>query len=207
MTKEKHQRLNPEDRRQLLLQATRDTLSKYGAQGTGVREICKALNVSPGLLTHYFDGKESLFIEAYEDMAQQYLGEIQKIASDTDLSAEDRLKKLFRLYFSNEWSKDGTIGTYIGFWSLSRTIPALKTAFEDTFQKQSAVFEGLVHDLVEARGLNIEPKSFATFLLVFLEGVWFESCLNPNAIDKDSIQDFCWDWLEFYTASKGNSRA
>lgn len=202
MANQKRQRLNPEDRRQLMLQSARGSLAKYGAQGTGVREICKDLGVSPGLLTHYFDGKESLFIEAYQDMAQQYLAEVRAITGDPELSAEDRLKKLFRLYFSNEWSKDGVIGTYTGFWSLSQTIPALKTAFEKTFQEQRAAFEILVRDLIEERGISIDSESFATFLLVFLEGVWFESCLNPQAVDKERTQAFCWDWLECYLAAK-----
>ncbi|WP_264211134.1 TetR/AcrR family transcriptional regulator [Leisingera thetidis] len=206
MANGKRQRLDPEERRQLMLQSARDSLAKYGAQGTGVREICKDLGVSPGLLTHYFDGKDSLFIEAYEHMAQQYLAEVRAIADATELSAEDRLKQLFRLYFSNEWSKDGVIGTYTGFWSLSQTIPALKTAFEKTFQAQRAAFEMLVLGLIEERSISVDSRTFATFLLVFLEGVWFESCLNPKAVDKEKIQAFCWDWLECYLAAKSASK-
>lgn len=202
MPKTRKQRLNPEDRRQLLLQAALDALSQFGAQGTGVREISKTAGVSPGLITHYFDGKESLFVEAYEEMSQRYLAEIRAISCDKELAAETRLKNVFRQYFSGEWSKDGMIGTYTSFWSLSQTIPALKTAFGKVFQEQCLAFEQLVDDLAEERGLTINPKQFATFLLIFLEGVWFESCLNPKAIDKDSIQEFCWDWLECYIAAK-----
>ncbi|MEM6464666.1 MAG: TetR family transcriptional regulator C-terminal domain-containing protein [Pseudomonadota bacterium] len=202
MATAKKQRLTPENRRQLLLEATRNTLARYGAQGTGVREICSELDVSPGLLTHYFSGKESLFIAAYEDMAQGYLREIEAIAGDRRLSAEDRLKELFRLYFSKRWSGDDTIGAYTGFWSLSQTIPELKSAFENTFEQQLSVFEQLISDLVEERKLRLPPKPFASFLLVFLEGVWLESCLNPRTVDKDSIQAFCWDWLECYMSAK-----
>lgn len=202
MANQKRQRLNPEDRRQLMLQAARDSLARNGAQGSGVREICKDLGVSPGLLTHYFDGKDSLFIEAYEDMAQDYLARIRAIAADRSLPAEERLKQLFMLYFSAEWSDAGTIGTYTGFWSLSQTIPSLKTAFERTFRGQHSAFETLIGDLVAERGVEIDPKAFAAFLLVFLEGIWLELCLNPNVVDKDSIQAICWDWLESYLAAK-----
>lgn len=206
MAKEKRQRLTPQDRRQLLLQATRDALARYGAQGTGVREICASAGVSPGLLTHYFAGKESLFLAAYEDMAQGYLREIEKIAGDKNQPADDRLRELIRLYFSSRWSREETIGTYTGFWSLSQTIPDLKSAFEDTFEKQLSVFERLVRDLVDERGLDLLPRPFAAFLLVFLEGVWLESCLNPKTVDRESIQEFCWDWLECYTAAKARRR-
>jgi AcrR family transcriptional regulator len=163
--------------------------------------------VSPGLLTHYFAGKESLFVAAYEDMAQSYLREIGAIAENRALSAEDRLKTLFGLYFSDQWVREGIVGTYTSFWSLSQTIPALKDAFGETFRQQLLVFERLVLDLVDERGLDVSARPFATFLLVFLEGVWFESCLNPQTVDKDSIEEFCWDWLESYMAAKGKARS
>lgn len=207
LANQKRQRLNPEDRRRLMLQGARDLLAKYGAQGTGVREICKDLGVSPGLLTHYFDGKDSLFLEAYQDMAKQYLAEVRAITGNTELSAEERLKQLFQLYFSNQWSNDGVIGTYTGFWSLSQTNPALKSAFEETFQEQRAAFELLIQGLIEERRISVDLHTFATFLLVFLEGVWFESCLNPKAVDKARIQVFCWDWLECYLAAKSTTPA
>lgn len=204
---QKRQRLNPEDRRRLMLQGARDSLAKYGAQGTGVREICKDMGVSPGLLTHYFDGKDSLFLEAYLDMAQQYIAEVRAITRKTELGAEARLKQLFQLYFSNEWSNDDVIGTYTGFWSLSQTNPALKAAFEETFQEQRAAFELLIQDLIEERSISLDSNTFATFLLVFLEGVWFESCLNPKAVDKEKTQAFCWDWLECYLTAKRKGTA
>ncbi|MBY6058059.1 TetR/AcrR family transcriptional regulator [Leisingera daeponensis] len=204
---QKRQRLNPEDRRRLMLQGARASLAKYGAQGTGVREICKDLGVSPGLLTHYFDGKDSLFLAAYHDMAQQYLSEVRAITGGTRLSAEERLKQLFQLYFSDEWSNGGVIGTYTGFWSLSQTNPELKSAFEETFQEQRSAFELLIKSLIEERGITVDSETFATFLLVFLEGVWFESCLNPKAVDKARIQAFCWDWLECYLAAKSTAPA
>lgn len=188
----------------MLLQATRETLAKYGAQGAGVREICKNLGVSPGLLTHYYKGKEDLFLAAYADMSAGYLQQTQAVVAQTNASPEDRLQALFALYFSDDWSGDETIGTFAAFWSLSRTIPALKDAFEDTFAAQRTAFEQLVTELIRARGLNIEPTTFATFLLVFLEGVWLEISLNPGSIDTDSIQAFCWDWMESYMAAKGS---
>lgn len=198
----KRQRLNPEDRRQLMLQSARESLARYGAQGTGVREICKELGVSPGLLTHYFSGKDSLFVEAYQDMAQEYVQEIRAIIEDDGQTAEQRLRRLFALYFSDDWSDSNTIGTYTGFWSLSQTIPELKTAFEETFRGQHAAFQLLVADLVAERNVDIDPEPFAAFLLVFLEGTWFELCLNPKVVNKESIQELCWDWLETYLAKK-----
>ena len=115
----KRQRLNPEERRKLMLQSARDTLAKYGAQGTGVREICKDLGVSPGLLTHYFSGKDSLFVEAYRDMSRSYISDIGRIAGDTDLTAEARFRKIFDLYFSQEWSDEATMGTSVSYTHLT----------------------------------------------------------------------------------------
>ncbi|MCZ4283068.1 TetR/AcrR family transcriptional regulator [Kiloniella laminariae] len=205
MANGKRQRLDPDDRKQLLLQSARDSLARYGAQGTGVREICKEIGVSPGLLTHYFNGKDSLFIEAYIDMAQSYNAEILKITENPNFSAEQRMKNLFDLYFSSDWVDEATTGTYIGFWSLSRTIPELRDAFNKTFKIQHHAIETLVSDLVEERQVDIDPKPFAAFLLVCLEGTWFQLCFNPEVVEKESIQALCWDWLEIYLLHKSKS--
>ncbi len=64
----KHRRLAPDERRQSLIEAALDCLSQLGPHGTGVREICNRAGVSPGLLRHYFDGKDALITEAYRTL-------------------------------------------------------------------------------------------------------------------------------------------
>jgi AcrR family transcriptional regulator len=54
------------DTRGEILTAARETFAAKGFEGTSMRAVARAAGVDPALVHHYFDGKESLFIEAME---------------------------------------------------------------------------------------------------------------------------------------------
>src|SRR3546814_7319326 len=58
-------------RRQSLIEATAACLAEQGAAGTSVRAICARAGVSPGLLTHYFDGIDDLVAATYRDVTDR----------------------------------------------------------------------------------------------------------------------------------------
>ena len=58
-------------RRQSLIDATAASLAELGVAGTSVRAICARAGVSPGLLTHYFDGIDDLVAATYRDVTDR----------------------------------------------------------------------------------------------------------------------------------------
>lgn len=54
--------------RDRILVAARDVFSRHGFGETGVRDIAKAAEVSPGLVSRYFGSKEGLFEAALESV-------------------------------------------------------------------------------------------------------------------------------------------
>jgi AcrR family transcriptional regulator len=52
------------DTRGEILTAARETFAAKGFEGTSLRAVARAAGVDPALVHHYFDGKESLFVEA-----------------------------------------------------------------------------------------------------------------------------------------------
>ena len=100
-TPQKHRRLAPSERRQSLIEAALDCLSRLGPHGAGVREICDRAGVSPGLLRHYFDGKDELILEAYRALTREYHGTLRHILTGPAESAEQRLRSFFDAYFSS----------------------------------------------------------------------------------------------------------
>ncbi|WP_134583842.1 TetR/AcrR family transcriptional regulator, partial [Pseudomonas aeruginosa] len=58
-------RLEPEQRKALLIEATLACLKRHGFQGASVRKICTEAGVSVGLINHHYDGKDALVAEAY----------------------------------------------------------------------------------------------------------------------------------------------
>lgn len=58
-------RLEPEQRKALLIEATLACLKQHGFQGASIRKICAEAGVSVGLINHHYAGKDELVAEAY----------------------------------------------------------------------------------------------------------------------------------------------
>jgi len=54
------------DTRGEILAAARETFAAKGFEGTSLRAVARAAGVDAALVHHYFDGKESLFVEAMQ---------------------------------------------------------------------------------------------------------------------------------------------
>jgi AcrR family transcriptional regulator len=63
-----------EARRRGILAAAQRCFSRNGIQGTTMRDICRAANLSPGALYRYFSGKEAI-LEALAAGRQRQIGE------------------------------------------------------------------------------------------------------------------------------------
>ena len=66
-----------DDKNQLFIDATILSLANHGYKGTTVRQIAKYAGVAPGLLTHYYSGKEVLIAESYKYLSKRFLDNFQ----------------------------------------------------------------------------------------------------------------------------------
>ena len=77
-------------RRQSLIDATAASLAEQGVAGTSVRAICARAGVSPGLLTHDFDGIDDLVAATYRDVTDRVSATLR--AAEEAAGAEPRAR-------------------------------------------------------------------------------------------------------------------
>lgn len=66
--------------RQLLLEATMDELARRGSDEIEIGLICRSLNVSPGLVNHYFGDRSGLLLDAAMTSYEQYVeGQVKAV--------------------------------------------------------------------------------------------------------------------------------
>jgi AcrR family transcriptional regulator len=191
----KFRRLNSEERRQTLVKAALSCLSRFGPHGTGVREICHQVNVSPGLLSHYFESKEALIHEALRTLTRDFHEKMQRVLT-ADLSAEQRLQSSFETYMSSRVTDAERAGAYLAFWTLARTDPAVRRIQRAAYRKQQQLFENALKALAAERGVRIEERKVAIGLVSLLDGLWLEICLDPAAFSRATAVSVSWDWLD-----------
>ena len=189
-------RLAPEERRRLLIETTITCLGKYGAQGTGVRQICRELGVAPSLVNYFFDGLDDLLLCAYNSLSLRFTAELEGIAARRYDSAEARFRELIGLYLSAEWHNDRIVGAYNGFWSVSRSNGAMRAAMSQLYDRQTVILKPALEALVAERALARPHDKLVLLLILFLNGLWMEMGSNPAQFAPAEAEELCWLWLE-----------
>ena len=177
------------------MRAALSCLSRFGPHGTGVREICHHVNVSPGLLSHYFDSKEALILEALRTLTQEFHEKMQRVLT-ADVSVEQRLQASFEAYMSSRVTDAERAGAYLAFWTLARTDPAVRRIQRSAYRKQQQLFQHALKVLAAERGVRIDERKVAIGLVSLLDGLWLEICLDPAAFSRATAVSVSWDWLD-----------
>jgi AcrR family transcriptional regulator len=194
----KSRRLAPSERRQSLIEAALDCLSRLGPHGAGVREICARAGVSPGLLRHYFDGKNELIIEAYRALTREYQGNLHRVLTGPAESAEQRLRSFFDAYFSSRFAGDEQAGTYAAFWTLGRTDLKIQRIQRSAYRRLRKSLAPVLSELAEDRGARIDAEQVASSLIALLDGYWLDMCIDPIQFSRAKTSAVCWEWLETF---------
>jgi TetR/AcrR family transcriptional repressor of bet genes len=194
----KHRRLAPSERRQSLIEAALDCLSQLGPHGTGVREICDRAGVSPGLLRHYFDGKDALITEAYQTLTLEYHENLLSVLASPAEPAKSRLRAFFDAYFSNQVMGSERVGTYIAFWTLGRTEPTIQRIQRSAYRRLRKQLAPVLNELADDHGARVDADQLATILVALLDGFWLDMCVDPKHFSREKTTATCWEWLEIY---------
>lgn len=91
-------RMNPEDRREMILSGAVGFFSKHGFQAQ-TRALSRELNVSQGLIFRYFGSKEELVEAVYQrNFILRWRDEWEVILCDRSISLNDRLQQFYNAY-------------------------------------------------------------------------------------------------------------
>lgn len=195
--KRRQHRLKPDERRQQLIDATIVCLAKYGARGTGIRQICRELDVAPSLVSYFFaGGRTELLVSAYNDLTARFVEQLEAAARPDGRAASTRMRAVFALYFAPEWLDDSVVGAYVALWSLARTQLDLKEAMSALHQRQRKAIAEPLAALVAEHDARSDVDLLADSLVVFLSGLWLDLGLNPGHISSQRALEMCWGWLD-----------
>src|ERR1700761_947491 len=96
----KFRRVDPDIRREILIEAALRCLARDGHDGLSVRRIATEAGVSVGLINHYFPSIDMLIADAYETLATDVAGKMVSNAEKMVGSPRERLSKLIEACFA-----------------------------------------------------------------------------------------------------------
>lgn len=174
------------DRRQAFVRATISCLAEHGYHGTSVRKIAAAANVTPGLLTHYYAGKEQLIADAYRFGAEATRMHALDAANAAGPSPVARYKAFMDASLTGPDMAVDLFRVWLNFWSTTLTAPLVREAHQETYQAYRATLADLIADLMRSNGIEYDREDLArlaTGLNALIDGLWLERGLDGKNFD------------------------
>ena len=180
-------------RRQSLIDATAASLAEQGVAGTSVRAICARAGVSPGLLTHYFDGIDDLVAATYRDVTDRVSATLRAAEEAAGDAPRARLIAFITASFRPPIADPALLATWLAFWSLVKTAPAIASIHGETYRGYREELELLLG------GCGLTPAEagpVAIALSALVDGLWLELSLDPSTFTPAQASAMAVRWVD-----------
>jgi len=191
-----------EDKRQLFIDAAIHSLAEHGYKATTVRQIAKIAGVTPGLLTHYFSGKEVLIAQSYEYLAKKFLDIFEARIRGKEDEPVEALRTFIFATFDTENLDPKLLKVWLSFWSLTLTQPDLRHIHKATYRRYVDVLQSMIAAAYKMEGRVVEPRrmrAYAIGINALLDGMWLEWCLDPDTFTPKEGLEIIYDFVESTT--------
>lgn len=159
-----------------------------------MRAICAMAGVSPGLLTHYYDGIEALILATYRDVGRR-VGEAMDIAAEAAGSdPRVRLEAYATASFRPPVLDPDLLATWVAFWSLVKSTPAIAQAHAEIYASYRDAMQELIvvcdPDMNEGKA-----RLTAVAITALVDGFWLELCLDTSSFTAEEACEMTRRWI------------
>jgi len=191
------------DRREALVDATIESLKRYGYEGLSVRRIAAEAGVSIGLINHHFPNKDTLVAESYRTFSRRLAANFEKAAAAAGKDPRARLRAYFNAFFSGPNLDPQVLTAWVVYWSLVQVSPEMHTVRDEEGKGYSQVLGQLLSDFAKSRGgAPVDIGLAVTGLTALLDGLWLQLCLDPTSIRPKDAATLCNDWVDRVVGSR-----
>ncbi|GAA0372326.1 transcriptional regulator BetI [Bowmanella denitrificans] len=164
-----------EVRRQQLIDATLESVEKFGLQGTTISTISRLAGVSSGIISHYFGGKQAL-LEAtvrflLEQLKQDLLAQIHGQPSPVD-----RLMMIVEANFTRLQRSERAAKTWLAFWAQSMHSEDLMRLQRINAARLEANLRYSFRSLIDAS----QVRNVAAMTAAMIDGYWLRAALSGS---------------------------
>lgn len=171
-----------------------------GYEGTSLSSIAEGVGIKKASIYHYFKSKEDLFLSIFDDLLNDEIQHIKRIAAEIELfTVEEKLYRIFQYYYE----KNQTNKAETNFWkramlfsppSLAETIKEKFSTYEKASDEMlSAIFyEGIKAGVIQSS--NIKNLLAAFYCLI--DGLFVEIQYYGENEFKSRIDSI---WRVFWT--------
>ena len=164
-----------------ILDAAMQCISRDGIEGASMRSVAREADVSLGLLSYHFDGKEDLIQAAFQ-LACDRVYDVTLAAVDATDDAAEQVRSYVRGPFHDDFLADDYLALRIGLWAIARTDPTIAAVEQSLYERYTHRLADLIvgSDSTVRRSV---ARDRATDVVVRQNGLWLNWARCQNAVD------------------------
>jgi TetR/AcrR family transcriptional regulator, transcriptional repressor of bet genes len=183
----------PAERRQAMIDAAGRALVVHGAGGVSVRTIAAEAGVSPGLVTHHFEGVEPLIAATYRQVTARVGEALTQAVEAAGADPRARLVAYVSGNFLPPVMDRDLLATWLGLLGLTKSMPLVAAAHAETYAAYRAELEAL---LAACRNGVGSPRLEAVALTALIDGLWLELCLDDSVFTPEEAITIARRWID-----------
>ncbi len=155
-------------RRKEIVKAFYAIAKEIGLENTSIAKVARKMNISNGLVMHYFKTKDELLKGLNEFILEQHLN-IVASKEYGSMDSEKKLRHFIETLFSRKWNKYFDDGVFYSCYALIYRNEDFNKSFKDYLESLHGVLRQKLHE-AHAHGLilnkNIDEVTEVIFALV-----------------------------------------
>ncbi|WP_433706252.1 transcriptional regulator BetI [Paraburkholderia sacchari] len=190
-------------RRAQLIDATLQSIDQSGLSGTTLATVAQHANISTGIVSHYFGGKDGLL----EATMRHILRDLWEATMRRRTAAKDepraRLRAIVAANFDVSQVNTPVMKTWLAFWAESMHQPALRRLqrvnTRRLYSNLCAEFEKVLPRAASRRA--------ATGLAAMIDGLWLRGTLTGEPFDTKAALRVANEYIDLMLETRAKARS
>ena len=154
-----------------ILDAAMDVIVRDGLDSTSMRAVAEEADVSLGLLSYHFEGKEKLVVAAFQRATERLMQLIADRMAEVGDDPRARVKAALRSWFDPEFSDPQHLEMWLAIWAVSRTNDEVAAAERDLYDRCAAQLNAAIKDVDRSLSPDAVGRR-TTDVLALQNGLW-----------------------------------
>jgi AcrR family transcriptional regulator len=169
------------DTQEQILDAVQSVIVRDGVRGASMRQVAQEADVSLGLLSYHFDGKESLILAAFERASTNLLEASVDAAAEVS-GADDKVAAFLRGAFVAEFLDSDYLRVRVSLWAVSLTdieLAKIDASFYGDYAATLRQLISLARPTLDVR----QVAARSTDVIALSNGLWLDWARYQSAED------------------------
>ncbi|MBQ0834300.1 transcriptional regulator BetI [Marinobacter sp.] len=179
-------------RRQQLIDATLKVIEEHGFQGATIGKIAGASELSVGIVSHYFGGKQGLLEATMRYLLSSLQQDVSTLMAGRPNTPRERLMAIVDANFSGVQTHAQSAKTWLAFWTQAMHSPDLMRLQRVNERRLLSNLMFYLRQLMPADQVRTTAQTIAALI----DGFWLRAAMSEGRIEPDQAIALCKTYID-----------